>query len=68
MRGNGGVGCLDLGNQQCTCISTHHTIHFNTQNYICQLFHNKVGEEGNAASDLFPDTGLRVNFFFSFEV
>lgn len=36
----------------------------NIQNCICQLFHNKVGEEGNAASDLFPDTGLRVNFFF----
>lgn len=28
MCGGGGVGCLDLGNQQCMCISTHHTIHF----------------------------------------
>lgn len=39
----------------------------NIQNYICQLFHNKVEEEENTASDS-SLVWVLESIFFSFEV
>lgn len=39
----------------------------NIQNYICQLFHDKVEEEGNTASD-FSLVWVLESIFFNFEV